>query len=76
MLGQVAQNTAFLSAITHHATVRRALTVSLIVGTTLLIINQLDVFLAGDVPPLWKVILTYLTPYAVSSYSTASPVRR
>ena len=70
------QNPAFLGAITHPATVRRALTVSLVVGTILLAINQLDVLLAGDVPPIWKIILTYLTPYAVSSYSTASPVRR
>lgn len=70
------QNTAFFGAIFHPATVRRAVTVSLVVGTILLAINQMDLLLAGDPPPLWKILLTYFTPYAVSSYSTAVPVRR
>ena len=70
------RKTAFLDAITHPATVRRAVTVSLVVGTALLAINQIDRLLTGELPPVWKIILTYFTPYAVSSYSTAVPVRR
>mgnify|MGYP000445182150 CR=1 FL=1 len=70
------RKTAFFDAITHSATVRRALTVSLVVGTALLAINQIDRVLAGELPPVWKILLTYFTPYAVSSYSTAVPVRR
>lgn len=56
-------------------TVRRALKVSGVVGTTLLLINQGDVVFAGQPPVLWKAILTYITPFAVSSYSTASLLR-
>jgi hypothetical protein len=66
------RNTAFLAVILHPATVRRALMVSFIVGTALLLINQLDHILAGNLPPAWKVLLTYFTPYAVSSYSAAA----
>lgn len=52
--------------------VRRALKVSAIIGTLLILINQGDLILAGMVPPLWKILLTYLVPYGVSSYSTAA----
>ena len=55
--------------------VRRALKVSLLVGTLLVAINQGDAIMAGDMPPLWKIVLTYLVPYGVSSYSTAALLR-
>jgi len=53
------------------AVFRRALQVSAVVGTTLFIINQLDVVLSGHVTPLvvLKVVLTYLVPFLVSMYS-------
>ena len=70
------QNPKLFNVITHRTTVRRALTVSVCVGTVLLAINQIDPFLDGEVPPFWKVFLTYPTPYAASSYSTAVPVHR
>jgi hypothetical protein len=49
----------------------RALGVGLVVGTVLFAINQLDVVLAGAVTPLVaaKIVLTYLVPYSVSTYS-------
>ncbi len=53
-------------------TVSRAIKVSAIVGTILIAINQGDGIIAGSWPPLWKIILTYLVPYSVSSYSTAA----
>ncbi len=56
-------------------TVRRALKVSAIIGTLLLAINQGDLIAAGYWPPLWKILLTYIVPYAVSSYSTAALLR-
>jgi hypothetical protein len=40
---------------------------AVIVGTLLVLINQLDQILAGNWPPLWKVILTYLVPYCVTT---------
>jgi hypothetical protein len=66
----------FFDTIKHPATVRRALVVSLIVGTILITINQLDYILSGDMPPVWKILLTYFTPYAVSSYSAAAAAGR
>lgn len=49
----------------------RAVKISLIVGTLLTIINQGDMIINGIMPPLWKIILTYLVPFSVSSYSSA-----
>ena len=65
----------FLASLTAPITVRRALKVSAIVGTALVAINQGDLILAGHWPPLWKLLLTYLVPYSVSSYSTAALLR-
>ena len=63
--------TTFGQALRSPVTVRRALKVSGVVGTLLVLINQGDLLLAGMAPPLWKILLTYLVPYSVSSYSTA-----
>ncbi len=52
-------------------TVMRGLKVAALVGTILLVINQGDVLISGEIPALWKIILTYFVPYCVSSYSTA-----
>lgn len=54
---------------------QRATKISLIVGTLLTIINQGDMILAGQLPPIWKIILTYLVPFCVSSYSSAKLLR-
>lgn len=62
----------FWRAATQAATVRRALKVAAIVGTVLIVINQGDRILAGTWPPVWKIALTYLVPYSVSTYSAAS----
>lgn len=55
-------------------TKRRALKVSALVGTALIIINQGDLLLQGALPPLWKIPMTYFVPYAVSSWSSASAI--
>ena len=54
--------------------VLRSLKVSAIVGTILVAINQGDVILAGELPVsvLWKVALTYLVPYCVSTYAAVA----
>ncbi|WP_262695508.1 nitrate/nitrite transporter NrtS [Kordiimonas aquimaris] len=55
--------------LTARATVRRATRVGLIVGTVLVTINQWEA-VSGDAPfDVLKVILTYMVPYCVSSYS-------
>ncbi|MDJ0979716.1 MAG: nitrate/nitrite transporter NrtS [Erythrobacter sp.] len=61
----------FLSAITAQVTVTRAAKVGLVVGTLLVALNHADTILAGQWPAWWKIILTYMVPYSVSSYSTA-----
>ena len=68
----VERRVSFHEALRAPVTVRRAFKVSAIVGTILIVINQGDLILAGVMPPLWKVFLTYLVPYCVSSYSTAA----
>lgn len=62
----------FCAALCAQVTVARALKVSAVVGTILVVINQGDILLSGNWPPLWKIGLTYLVPYSVSSYSTAT----
>ncbi len=54
-------------------TVRRALKVAGIVGPLLTVINQYDVLFHLEFSPrlLFKVVLTFLVPYSVSSYSSA-----
>ena len=54
------------------ATQQRALKVAVIVGSVLILINQGDIILTGSVPQIWKIPLTYLVPYCVSSYSSAA----
>jgi hypothetical protein len=50
---------------------RRALQVAAVVGSTLFVINQIDVVLSGRVTPrvVLKIALTYLVPFLVSTYS-------
>jgi hypothetical protein len=49
----------------------RGAKVGLIVGTLLTAINHGDLILAGtlDVNSAWKIPLTYLVPYCVSTYA-------
>lgn len=61
----------FRDALLARRTVFRALKVCSIVGTILLLINQGDLIALGEFPPLWKILLTYMVPYCVSSYTTA-----
>ena len=58
-------------AVFYGPVLRRALEVSAVVGTILFLINQLDVVLSGKVTPLvvLKIVLTYLVPFLVSTYS-------
>jgi hypothetical protein len=54
-------------------TVRRALTVACVVGPVLTVINQHDVLLRGEFSwyLLGKIVLTFVVPYSVSSFSSA-----
>jgi hypothetical protein len=54
-------------------TVVRAVKMAAIVGPLLTVINQGDVLLSGQYSPrvFLKIILTFLVPYSVSSFSSA-----
>ncbi len=55
----------------------RALRVGLVVGGILIVLNQGDVLLSGDVSPgtLVKMILTPIVPYLVSTFSSVAAIR-
>lgn len=55
--------------------VRRSLTVAVVVGTILNAINQGDAILAGEGIVLWKLLLTYFVPFAVASYGSYAAIR-
>ena len=61
----------------HPALVGRASRVALVVGTVLTAINQGNAIVGGHATAelLWKIPLTYLVPYLVSTYSTLGAVR-
>ena len=54
-------------------TVTRSVKVAGIVGPILTLINQYDVLLSLDLSPrlFGKIVLTFLVPYSVSSFSSA-----
>jgi hypothetical protein len=49
-------------------TPRRAFWTAIVVGTLLTMINHGDLVIAGTVPPMAKVALTYLVPYCVATW--------
>ena len=59
------------------AVVRRALGYAVVVGAILITINHGDALLVGDVDAgrIWKMGLTLLVPYAVSTLSSVQALR-
>ena len=55
--------------------VRRSLTVAVIVGTILNGINQGDALLGAQPIVVWKFVLTYFVPFAVASYGSYAAYR-
>lgn len=58
----------------HRATINKAIIISLAVGSMLNLINQGDFIFQAQWEKIsaFKVFLTYLTPFCVSTYSTAT----
>jgi hypothetical protein len=56
--------------------VLRSLKVGFLVGTILTAINQGDLILAGTLTDssAWKIPLTYLVPYCVSTYASVASI--
>jgi hypothetical protein len=55
--------------------VRRSLLVALVIGTVLNAINQGPEIFSGYWPVWWKLLLTYLVPFAVASYGSYAAFR-
>ncbi len=58
--------------------VARSLKVAIIVGTILVAINQGDLILSGQfaAAEAWKIPLTYLVPFCVSTYAGVEAIRK
>ncbi|MBL17173.1 MAG: hypothetical protein FI710_11655 [SAR202 cluster bacterium] len=65
-------------AIRHRPMVRRSLSVALVVGSMLTLLNQGDILFARDwvMAMYWKIPLTYCVPFCVASYGALSNGRR
>lgn len=53
-------------------TPHKAAVTALVVGTLLTAINHGDTILAGQSPPLLKILLTYCVPYCVTTWGAAT----
>ena len=73
----VADNLGFLPLASSQDVVRRAIKVSLIVGTVLALINHGDKILSISLThqDIFKITLTYLVPYCVSTWSAVQALR-
>jgi hypothetical protein len=73
----VAGGPGFLELALRRDVVRRALLFAVVVGAVLIGINHGDALLAGDLEPrrLFKMGLTVLVPYTVSTLSSVSALR-
>lgn len=65
-------------ALSHTPTLRRFCQIAAVVGTALFLINQLDVVVAGkaDATVIAKILLTYLVPFLVATYSALAGAHR
>ncbi|MEA3057398.1 MAG: hypothetical protein QOF34_213 [Sphingomonadales bacterium] len=55
--------------------VRRSLAVALVIGSVLNAINQGAEIANGQWPVWWKLVLTYVVPFAVASYGSYAAFR-
>ena len=65
-------------ALQHPPLVRRSLTIALVVGSLLTLLNQGDILLAGNWynDLYWKIPLTYCVPFCVATFGALSNARR
>ncbi|WIY26373.1 nitrate/nitrite transporter NrtS [Parasedimentitalea psychrophila] len=56
-------------------TPQKALATALVVGSALTLINHGDQLFGGEFPPAWKVLLTYFTPYCVTTWGAVTGKR-
>lgn len=66
---------SILQMIFSDGTPKKAILTSLVVGTVLTAINQGDLILSGQLPPIWKILLTYCVPYCVTTWGAITGKR-
>jgi len=66
------QKPGFWAAAAKRNVVILSLKIAAVVGMILIAINQGDAILGGDPIVWWKVVLTFMVPYGVSTYSAAA----
>ena len=71
------QNTSFLHIATQRSVVIRAARIAAVVGLILAIINHGDTIVSGEVTTatVFKIVLTFLVPFGVSTFSSVLAVR-
>ena len=74
-LGQVFK--CITCALRHMPMLRRSLTVAIVVGSVLTLLNQGDVILAGNwkTALYWKIPLTFCVPFCVATYGALTNSR-
>jgi len=65
-------NPSFTSLVIGDGTPKKALLTALVVGSVLTAINHGDSILAGQNPPLVKVLLTYCVPFCVTTWGAVT----
>lgn len=71
------QSGGIIDIATSPGVVKRAARVAVVVGLVLAMINHGDRIVSGtvDFGTLWRILLTFLVPYSVSTYSSVLSVR-
>jgi len=67
---------SWMSIATRSEVVNRSLKVAVLIGTILVAINQGDALLSGAITPqlMWKIPLTYIVPYLVSTHASVCTI--
>jgi hypothetical protein len=71
----MSEQPTILELATRPRVVRASVVIAVIVGTILNLINQGDALIGGQPLVLWKLALTYMVPYCVSSYGAVTALR-
>ena len=64
------QDTNFFYAAFSDGTSRKTFLTACVLGRPLKVINHSDLIISGQLPPLIKIVLTYLTPFCVTIWGS------
>ena len=69
---------SFLSLAMRREVAGEALKIAIVVGTVLCLINQTPAYMNDEMSHsnMWQILLTYLVPYCVATYSSVKVMRK